>query len=105
MTEEKVHAQEGKSKRSIAITSITITITLQTTITRQNKTITRHLGWGMKLVVQDMDLKNPVLAVVPRDNQKTITRVRVRVRVVRVRVRVWVKVKVLCLGLGFTVRV
>ena len=57
----------------------------------------------MKLVVQDMDLKNPVLAVVPRDNQKTITRV--RVRVVRVRVRVWVKVKVLCLGLGFTVRV
>ena len=59
----------------------------------------------MKLVVQDMDLKNPVLAVVPRDNQKTITRVRVRVRVVRVRVRVWVKVQVLCLGLGFTVRV
>ena len=57
----------------------------------------------MKLVVQDMDLKNPVLAIVPRDNQKTITRV--RVRVVRVRVRVWVKVKVLCLGLGFTVRV
>ena len=57
----------------------------------------------MKLVVQDMDLKNPVLAVVPRDNQKTITRV--RVRVVRVRVRVWVNVKVLCLGLGFTVRV
>ena len=53
------------------------------------------------MVVQDMDLKNPVLAVVPRDNQKTIT----RVRVVRVRVRVWVKVKVLCLGLGFTVRV
>ena len=49
----------------------------------------------MKLVVQDMDLKNPVLAVVPRDNQKTITRVRVRVRVVRVRVRVWVKVKVI----------
>ena len=50
----------------------------------------------MKLVVQDMDLKNPVLAVMPRDNQKTITRVRV-VRV-RVRVTVWVKVKVLCLG-------
>ncbi len=50
----------------------------------------------MKLVVQDMDLKNPVLAVVPRDNQKTITRVRV-VRE-RVRVTVWVKVKVLCLG-------
>jgi hypothetical protein len=50
----------------------------------------------MKLVVQDMDLKNPVLAVVPRENQKTITRVRV-VRV-RVTVTVWVKVKVLCLG-------
>ncbi len=35
-----------------------------------------------------MDLKNLVLAVVPRDNQKTMTRVsrvRVRVRVVRVR--------------------
>ncbi len=44
-------------------------------------------GYGFK--------KNPVLAVVPRDNQKTITRVRV-VRV-RVRVTVWVKVKVLCL--------
>ncbi len=65
-------------------------------ITRQNKTITRHLGRGMKLFVQDMDLKNPVLAVVPRDNQKTTTIVRgVRVRV---RVTVWVKVKVLCLG-------
>ncbi len=52
----------------------------------------------MKLVVQDMDLKNPVLAVVLRDNQKTITRVRVvRVRV-RLKVTVWVKVKVLCLG-------
>ncbi len=50
----------------------------------------------MKLVVQDVDLENPVLAVVPRDNQKTITRIRV-VRV-RVRVTVWVKVKVLCLG-------
>ena len=68
-------------------------------------TITRHLGRGMKLVVQDMDLKNPVLAVVPRDNQKTITRGRVRARVVRVRVGVWVKVKGVCLGLGFTIRV
>ena len=35
------------------------------------------------LVLQDMGLKNPVLAIVPRDNQKTITRVssvRVKVR-------------------------
>ena len=75
-----------KNKNSIAITSITITIT------RRSQDKTRH--WT--LVVQDMDLKNPVLIVVPRDNQKTITRVKV-VRV-RVRVTVWVKVKVLCLG-------
>ena len=34
------------------------------------------------MVLQDMDLKIPVLAIVPRDNQKTITRVsRVSVRV------------------------
>ena len=42
-----------------------------------------------------MDLKNPVLIVVPRDNQKTITRfkvVRVRVRVMRVRIRVRITV-------------
>jgi hypothetical protein len=43
------------------------------------------LGMGMKMVLHDMDLINPVLAAVPRENQKTITRVRVRVRVVRVR--------------------
>ncbi len=51
------------------------------------------------MVLQDMDLKNPILAVVPRDNQKTITRARVRVRAVRVRVRVtvWMKVEILCL--------
>jgi hypothetical protein len=74
----------------IKIPSLLLVLLLQLqddhkTITRQNKT----------LVVQDMDLKNPVLAVVPRDNQKTITRVSV-VRV-RVRVTVWVRVKVLCL--------
>jgi hypothetical protein len=48
----------------------------------------------MKMVLQDMDLKIPVLAIVPRENQKNITRVtsgvRVRVVRVRVRVRVWV---------------
>ncbi len=68
---------------------------------RQNKTITKQLGWRMKMFLQDIDLKNPVLAVAPRENQKTIARVRIRFRVVRVRVRVkvWVKVavKVLCL--------
>ena len=53
--------------------------------------ITRQLGWAMKMVLQGMDLKNPVLAVVPQDNQKKTTRVRVMIRVVRVRV-VWVKV-------------
>ena len=53
--------------------------------------ITRQLGWAMKMDLQDMDLKNPVLAVVPQDNQKKTTRVRVMIRVVRVRV-VWVKV-------------
>ncbi len=81
-------------------------VVFETREPRQNKTITRQLGRGTKLVVQDKYLKNPVLAVVPRDNQKTITRVRVRVKVVRVRIRVtvWVKVKVFCLeyelGLG-----
>jgi len=53
--------------------------------------ITRQLGWAMKMVLQGMDLKNPVLAVVPQDNQKKTTRVRVMIRVVRVRV-VWAKV-------------
>ena len=34
------------------------------------------------MVLQDMDFKNPVLAIVPLDTQKTITRIsRVRVRV------------------------
>ena len=33
------------------------------------------------MVLQDMDFKNPVLAIVPLDTQKTITRIsRVRVR-------------------------
>ena len=31
------------------------------TKTKKTKTIKRQLGRGMKLVVQDMDLKNPVL--------------------------------------------
>ena len=53
--------------------------------------ITRQLGWAMNMVLQGMDLKNPVLAVVPQDNQKKTTRVRVMIRVVRVRV-VWAKV-------------
>jgi hypothetical protein len=33
------------------------------------------------MVLQDMDFKNPVLAIAPRDNQKTITRIS-RVRVI-----------------------
>jgi hypothetical protein len=39
----------------------------------------------MKMVLQDMDLKNPVLDLEPRENKETIT---------RVRVRVWVRVRV-----------
>ena len=37
------------------------TRTKNKTKTKKTKTITRQLGRGMKLVVQDMDLKNPVL--------------------------------------------
>ena len=43
------------------------------------------------MVLQDMDLKNPVLAIMPRDKSKTITKDST-VRVMVGRVRVWVKV-------------
>ncbi len=35
----------------------------------------KPIGIENEKVLQDMDLKNPVLAIVARENQKTITRV------------------------------
>jgi hypothetical protein len=65
---------------------------------RANKTITGQLVWGMKMVLQDMDLKNPfflllcLLVEVETNKQKTNTSVRVRVGIrVRVGLGLWLR--------------